>query len=638
MIIGTAGHIDHGKTALVRCLTGIDTDRLPEEKRRGMTIDLGFAHVELPGIGQVGIVDVPGHERFVRNMVTGATGIDLVLLVVAADDGVMPQTLEHLDIVLLLGIPRGVVALNKTDLVDAARARAVTDDIRAMLSGTPLADAPIVPVSAHTGEGLEVLRAALTEALGKVHARQMGGFFRLPIDRVFTMPGHGTVVTGTVASGAVCKDERLRVLPGGQDVRVRGVQAHNRPAEHVAAGSRCALNLAGIDKDTLARGMMLVDTRITRAAHTADVLLKLSRHVDRSPKSHQRVHVHAGTAEVLGRVVWLEERAPAPDEAAFAQLRLDEEVPLLYGDRFLVRSGEARHTLGGGVVLDPFALRRGARLPERRARLKRLARFDAEEALDAWLAARGAAGWFVAELAEQLAETPERLGERLKVRSDILRDESGDAAWVALAPAADALAVRLCTAIGDYLAVHPRMTAVPLATLRASVCPKLEARAFKLATARLVAGGKIEQVAEGLRPRGHRQQFSAAEEKLAARIEVLLAARGGTPPKLEALATTLGQPAARIERFLGELARAGRVVKLASGIYLMQRDLDAWRGHAERILNEKGRLALGEFRNAIGVGRELALLVLEHFDRQGITRRQGDARVAAAQLRPEARA
>jgi len=638
MIIGTAGHIDHGKTALVRCLTGINTDRLPEEKRRGMTIDLGFAHMNLPGIGEVGIVDVPGHERFVRNMVAGATGIDVVLLVVAADDGVMPQTLEHLDIVLLLGISHAVVALNKTDLMIASRVRAVTDELRALLRDTPLADAPIVPVSAQTGEGIEPLRTALTEALGKIQARQVSGLFRLPIDRVFTMPGHGTVVTGTVASGVVRKDERLRVLPGGQEVRVRGMQAHNRPAEQAAAGSRCALNLSGIDKDALARGMMLVDTRITRVAHTADVLLKLSRHVDRPPRSHQRIHVHAGTAEVQGRLLWLEERPPAPGEATFAQLRFNEAVPLLYGDRFIVRSGEARHTLGGGVVLDPFAARRGAHLPSRLQRLRRLALSDAVEALSVWLEARGASGWFIPELAEQLAETPERLTDRLTTRADVLRENSGGVPWVALAAEADALAARLLGAICDYLAAHPRMTAVPLATLHASVCPKLNARIFKLVTARLAAGGEVEQVAEGLRPRGHRQQFSATEEKLAAKIEVLLAARGGTPPKLEALAMTLGQPAARIERFLGELARAGRVVKLASGLYLTQRDLDAWRGLAQRILNDKGRLALGEFRNAIGVGRELALTVLEHFDRQGFTRRQGDARVAAAQPGPEARA
>jgi selenocysteine-specific elongation factor len=290
------------------------------------------------------------------------------------------------------------------------------------------------------------------------------------------------------------------------------------------------------------------------------------------------------------------------------------------------------------MVLDPFASRRGARLPARRERLQRLASLDGEAALQAWLEVRGATGWLVAELAEQLAETPERLSERLKARRDVLHDESGGVGWVALATEVDALVARLRAAIRDYLATHPRMTAMPLATLHSSVCPKLDARVFRLVTARLVAGGAAEQVTEGLRPCGHRQQFSAAEEQLAARVEGFLHARAGTPPKLEALARLVGQPAGRIERFLGELARAGRVVKLASEIYVTRRDLDDWREHAGRILNDKGRLALGEFRNAIGVGRELALMVLEHFDRQGFTRRQGDARIAATVQPPEARA
>jgi selenocysteine-specific elongation factor len=636
VIIGTAGHIDHGKTALVRQLTGIDTDRLPEEKRRGMTIDLGFAHVDLPGIGRVGVVDVPGHERFVRNMVAGATGIDLALLVVAADDGIMPQTLEHLDIILLLGIPRAVVALNKIDLVDAPRVRGVTGEIRGRLRETALAHAPIVPVSAQTGEGIERLRPALAQALQTAQAREAEGFFRLPIDRVFTMPGHGTVVTGTIAGGEVKRDDRLRILPGGQEVRVRGVQVHGQPAERAVAGSRCALNLAGVEKDALRRGMMLVDERLARASTTGDVRLTLSRHL--SPvANHQRIHFHAGTAEVLGRLLWLGDEVPAPGDAAFAQIRLDEEVPLLYGDRFILRSEEARRTLGGGVVLDPFAARRGARRPERRARLARLARFDAGESLRAWLEARGAAGWRVSELAEQLAETPERLDARLEAARDILREEAGGAPWVVLTAAADALAARLHAALREYLAVHPRMTAMPLATLHSTACPKLEAHAFRLVTARLVAGGDVEPLAEGLRPRGHRQRFSAAEEKLAGTIEGMLAARGGTPPRLEVIARTLGQPASRLERFLGELERAGRVVKVAPGVYLARADFDAWRARAERILGEKGRLTLGEFRTAIGVGRELALGVLEQLDRRGITRRQGDARVASAGSPPEAR-
>ncbi len=452
------------------------------------------------------------------------------------------------------------------------------------------------------------------------------------------MPGHGTVVTGTVAGGEVHKDDRLRMLPGGQEVRVRGVQVHNRPAEQASAGSRCALNLAGVEKEGLARGMMLVDARLTRASHTADVALTLSRHVARPPRSHQRVHAHAGTAEVQGRLLWLEGRPPAPGETMFAQLRFDEAVPLLYGDRFIVRSGEARHTLGGGIVLDPFAVRRGARLPARLERLEHLARFDAEEALSVWLKARGATGWFVPELAEQLAETPERLTAQLKARRDILYEESGGVPWVALAAEADALAARLFSVIRDYLAAHPRMTAMPAATLHATACPRLAAHVFKLATARLVASGAVEQVADGLRPRGHRQQFSVAEEKLAGNIEGLFAARGTTPPKLEAVAKTLDQPPARLERFLAELERAGRVVKLGPGVYLTRRDFERWWASARQILGSSGRLTLGEFRNTIGVGRELALLVLEHFDRQGLTRRAGDARVAAAEPKPEARA
>jgi selenocysteine-specific elongation factor len=638
MIVGTAGHIDHGKTALVRCLTGIDTDRLPEEKRRGMTIDLGFAHLELPGIGQVGVVDVPGHERFVRNMVAGATGIDVVLLVVAADDGIMPQTLEHLDIVLLLGISRGVVALNKTDLVDAQRVRAVADELRVLLRDTPLADTPIVPVSARTGEGIEALRGMLADVLVKVQARRASGPFRLPIDRVFTMPGHGTVVTGTVTGGEVHRGDSLRVLPGGQEVRVRGMQLHNRPVERAAAGNRCAFNLTGIDKAQLARGMMLVDRRLTRTSNTADVLLMLSRHVERSLESHQRVHLHAGTAETLGRLLWLEQQAPEPGGTALAQLRLGQAVPLAYGDRFIVRSGEARYTLGGGIVLDPFAARRGARDAARRVRLERLGRFDPEEALSVWLEARTASGWFVSELAEQLAETPERLAERIATHTDLLREASGGDTWVALAAEVDTLGARLLAGIRDYLAAHPRMTAMPLATLHSSACPRLDARVFKLVAGRLVARGEAEQIPEGLRPRGHRQRFSAVEEKLAERIEELLGAGGGTPPKLEAVARTLGEAPARIERFLGELARADRVVKLASGVYVTRHALDEWRRQAERILEQNGRLTLREFRDAIGVGRELALMVLEHFDREGTTRRAGEARVAAAKTRPEARA
>lgn len=645
MIIGTAGHIDHGKTALVRRLTGIDTDRLPEEKRRGMTIDLGFAHLEIPGVGRVGVVDVPGHERFVRNMVAGATGIDLVLLVVAADDGVMPQTLEHLEIVLLLGIPRGLVALNKIDLVDEGRVQTVSDDIRALLGGTTLETAPIVPVSAHTGVGIETLRDRLAGAFQEIRQRGSSGFTRLPLDRVFTKAGHGTVITGTIIGGEVRKGDRLRLLPTGEEVRVRAVQVHNRTVEQAVAGDRCALNLAGVEKASLARGMMLVDRRLSRVSHTADVLLRLSRQVSapghggaaipapmpsaHPPRSHQRVHVHAGTAETTGRLLWLGEGLPAPGESAPAQLRFDAALPLLYGDRFIVRDETARHTLGGGIVLDPFASRRNTRGPERRARLERLGMLDPAQSLETWLPAHGAEGWLLPALAEQLAIPPEALEERLAARTDLWRGEVGGSPWIAPRAQVEALLPRLHAALAEYLAAHPRAAAMPPATLRAGVCPRLDLGVFRALVERLIEDGGIERTADGLRPRGHRQRFTAAEQALADRVEATLAFRGRTPPRLEALADAVGRPIPELTRFLAELERAGRVVRIARNVYLTRRDLDAWQARALELVQRHGGMTLAQFRDTIGCGRELAMQVLEYLDHQGVTRRQGNARIAA---------
>jgi selenocysteine-specific elongation factor len=630
MIIGTAGHIDHGKTALIKRLTGIDTDRLPEEKRREMTIELGFAHFDLEGLGRVGIVDVPGHERFIHTMVAGATGIDLVLLVVAADDGVMPQTREHLDIVSLLGIVRGVVALNKVDLVDEAQVHAVTEEIHAVLHDTPLHTAPIVPVSAQTGEGVESLRQELVNVLKEVKARQVADYFRLAVDRVFAMPGFGPVVTGTVASGQVKKGDHLTLLPGGKRVRVRGIQAHNESVETISAGGRCALNLVGVTKELLQRGMMVCDPRLQRAAHTVDVSLSLVPGLSRIPKSHQRMRFHSGTAETFARLVWLGDETPEPGQAGLAQFRLEQAVPLLYGDRFVVRNETAQHTLGGGVVLDPFAQRRGVHHPGHLDRLIRLRGVDSEQSLNLWLEARGADGWRLPELAEQLAELPEKLEQRLKERTDLWREEASGASWVGLKREVEALMPHLLSMLEQYLQEHPRVTAMPLATLHARVCPRLELAVFRELVARLVTDGQVESVADGLRPLGHRQHFSASELALAERIEATLAYRGKTPPKLEALASAVGQLASGLHRFLSELERAGRVVQVARGVYLTQRDLEDWRERALVYIRHHGSITLAQFRDEIGCGRELAMQVLEYLDRTGVTRREGNTRVAVS--------
>ncbi len=648
MIIGTAGHIDHGKTALIKCLTGIDTDRLPEEKRREMTIELGFAHLDVEDLGRVGIVDVPGHERFIHNMVAGATGIDLVLLVIAADDGVMPQTREHLDIVSLLGIAHGVIAINKVDLVDEARVQVVTEQIHALLRDTPLHTAPIVLVSAQTGEGIEGLRRKLVDVLQEVRARQVAGYFRLAVDRVFVMPGFGPVVTGTVASGQVKKGDRLTLLPCGKQVRVRGVQTHGKSVETIAAGERCALNLVGVNKEELRRGMMVCDPRLKHVAQTGDVWLTLVPGISRAPKNHVRVRLHSGTAETFARLVWMGNDTPEPGQAGLAQLRLEQAVPLLYGDRFIVRNESAQQTLGGGVVLDPFAQRRnvqgelrskrgrpGAHRADRLDRLKHLFKMDPEQSLNLWLQARGADGWRLPELAEQLAELPEKLEQRLRKRTDLWCVKAGGATWVGLEREMEALMLRLLSKLDAYLQEHPRVTAMPLATLHDQACPRLELSVFRALVTRLVDNGQVENELDGLRPVGHQQRFTAAEMALTERVETTLAFRGKTPPKLETLARAIGQPVAALVRFLGELERAGRVVQVGRSVYLTHRDLEDWRERALAYIQRHGNMTLAQFRDEIGCGRGLAVQVLEYLDSTGVTRREGNTRVVASMPKQE---
>ncbi len=629
MIIGTAGHIDHGKTALVAQLTGVDADRLAEEKRRALTIELGFAELGLGDGPSVGIVDVPGHERFVRTMVAGATGIDLVLLVVAADDGVMPQTREHLEIAELLGARSAVVALSKTDLVDADRVRGVTGDIYALLDRGPLRGAPVVPVSARTGDGLDALRRTLAEVLARLAERPCSGFFRLPVDRIFVAPGFGPVATGTVAGGRLRKGEALRVLPGGAIARARGLQRHGRAVDEARAGQRCAVNLAGVDKDTLRRGTVLCDPRLRRAAHGVEAIVTVARDLERPPKAHGPVRFHSGTAEVRARIVWLEPRPPAPGETGPAQLRLEGEVAVLFGDRFILRDDSRQRTLGGGVVLDPFARRRGAHRPHRIERLARLHAAGIDEAVSAWLEARGVEGWHLPALAEQVGEPPEGLEARLRRREDLWWQSVGGELWVSAKDAMDALQVRLPRAVDEYLQVHPRETAMAEATLHGAVCPRLEQPVFRALLDRLVAEGALERIRDGVHPPGHRQRFSAAERALAERVEAELAFRGRPPPKVEALARALGRPVPQIKRFLGELERAGRVVRIARDAYVTAGDLETWRRAAVDHLEQHGEMTLAEFRDRIGAGRGLALQVLEHLDHIGVTRRRGEVRVAA---------
>src|SRR5438132_12072482 len=382
MIIGTAGHIDHGKTALVRALTGVDTDRLKEEKARGISIDLGFAYLPAPGGAVLGFVDVPGHERFVHNMLAGATGIDFVLLVVAADDGVMPQTREHLEIIDLLGVKGGAVALTKIDRVGSARVAAVWAEIEVLLRGTALAGSPVFALSSTTGDGVPALRAHLeVMAASPPPAGAADGCFRLAVDRCFTLSGSGTVVTGTVFSGSVGVGDHLLVSPPGWEVRVRSIHAQNRAAERGVAGQRCALSLVGVEKKDIARGDWVLDPAVHAPTARFDASLKLPPSAARALRHWTPVHVHLGAAEAMGHVSLLQATGIEPGGSGYAQIVLDRPIGALRGDRFILRDQSAQQTLAGGVVLDPFAPARKARTPARPAVLAALERPIISDAL-----------------------------------------------------------------------------------------------------------------------------------------------------------------------------------------------------------------------------------------------------------------
>lgn len=372
LILGTAGHIDHGKTSLVRALTGIDTDRLKEEKERGITIELGFAHLELPGDIQFGIVDVPGHERFVRAMVAGVGGMDLVMLVIAADEGVMPQTREHLEICQLLGVRKGLVALTKCDMVDEDWLHLVTEEVRDYLAGSFLEEAPIVPLSSKTGAGLEDLKTTLGQLAAEVHEKSVDGPFRLPVDRVFTVAGFGTVVTGTLLSGAMAVGDEVEVLPSGLTSRVRSIQTHGRKSEQAEAGQRVAVNLQGIDYADMARGDVIVPRGVFRTTRTVDARLDFLASAPRELKHRATLRLHSATYEVSAQAILLEGDTLAPGASAFVQLRLKSPVLLLPGDFFILRSYSPQITVGGGVVLDPAPPRRRRRSAQARELLDAL--------------------------------------------------------------------------------------------------------------------------------------------------------------------------------------------------------------------------------------------------------------------------
>ena len=604
MIIGTAGHVDHGKTTLVRALTGVAGDRLPEEKRRGMTIDLGYAYA-----GAWGFIDVPGHERLVATMLAGAGGIDAALLVVAADDGVMPQTVEHAQVLDLLGIDRGVVAITRIDLA-RDRVADVSGAVRALLAGTGLAAAAVLPVSAVTGEGIAALRAAL-EALGP-RPRDAGGHARLAVDRAFTVAGAGLVVTGTLVSGRIAAGDRLLVSPQGIEARVRGLHAHNRPGEVALAGQRVALNLVGPSREEVARGDWVLHPDAHAPTARLDATLRL---LPGAPPLREGlpVHVHLAAAHVTGRLHPLGE--------GVARFVLERAIGGLAGDRFVLRDAAAQRTIGGGVVLDPFPPRRGSRTDARRALLAR-----GPEPAAAALAAR------IAEGPLDLAPFARAHNLPPAAQSAVLAEAGAVlAGGFALAPQSLAALRRgLVDALASHHAAHPEEPGLPTARLRGRTPPALFAALLAAALRR----GEVRQDGPWLCLPSHRIVLSPEDERLWQAVAPRLGgAERFRPPRTRDLTASLDRPEAALRAALKRFARLGRIVEVAHDHFFLPATLAEVVGIAARIEKEEGVIVVGTLRNRLDNGRKVTIQLLEFLDATGVTRRDGDLRHLRADRR-----
>ncbi|MGE5098553.1 MAG: selenocysteine-specific translation elongation factor [Deltaproteobacteria bacterium] len=604
MILGTAGHIDHGKTTLVRALTGVDTDRLPEEKRRGITIELGFAPLTLDGFGTIGVVDVPGHEAFVRTMVAGATGIDLALVVIAADEGVMPQTREHLAILDLLGVRRGVIAITKADLVDAEWLALVEEDVRSATAAT-LPDAPVIPTSAHTGQGIARLREALAESARSIPARGDDDLFRLPVDRAFTIKGTGTVVTGTVWSGRLSRDETVRILPGDRTARVRGIQGHGSQLDVALPGGRTAVALAGVDVADIPRGSTIVtdrDWRTTTLAR-ADVVLVTGVEIDLRPRTWFRLHV--GTTEVGARVV---ARTVDHDRPFAARLVLDAPALLRAGDRFVLRTSAPLNTIGGGVITDPYAPRRARPWRPRMSERDRLAQLVDEA---------GGDGVELSSLAVRLGSSP-RAAQRQAQGGDFSVVSSRVVSSATLAAFESEL---LATAV-RYHREHPLEPGMPTQLLRSSLrgSPEVVGAAVQAQ----LAAGRIVAVGSAIAVNGWAPKLDAVGERTAADVVARLEAAGSEPPSLEELTTELGQDPSPVLRFL---ERRGDVVQVEQNRYYMTAHLTRLVDRLRAAMQGGAETGPAELREKLGLSRKFLIPLLEYCDRVGHTDRKPGGRV-----------
>jgi selenocysteine-specific elongation factor len=628
LIVGTAGHIDHGKTALVKAITGVDTDRLKEEKERGITIDLGFAHLDLDSNTSIGFIDVPGHERFIKNMLAGVGGIDLVMLVIAADESVMPQTREHLDICSLLHIKQGFTVLTKVDKVEADMVSLVESEVRDFLKGTFLEHSPILHVSSYTHEGIPQLLDALRASVGKIGAKDDGDVFRLPVDRCFTMKGFGTVVTGTLIAGQVRKEEDVEIFPSERTVRVRGIQVHGHAAAAAKAGQRTALNLQGIDVAEVQRGMVLAAPHLFSPTPMFDCHLELLPSAPNAIESRKRIRFHIGTAEIMGYVVLLGQERLRPGESGFVQIRLEESTLALPGDRFIIRQYSPMITIGGGEILD--ALPRKHRRMDRSVldELRVLKDGTLDDQIMTVLDRAGLEALELPRIAAARGIAPARAAGRVNnlVQAGRIRVLSEHPYSVVSAAPFQQASDAVTAAVKRFHDANPLVAGIGREELRTRLFEDAPPLLFQAVLDKLVQDKKIALAQEVIHEFGRKVTLKADEERIRTELGERFRSLALQVPTADEIIDGLKLERTTARKIIQLMLKQNELVKVSEEMLVDRRAIDKLISDIRALKTKNPKLGVGEFKTLTGVTRKHAIPLLEYLDRQRITRRVGDER------------
>ena len=627
VILGTAGHIDHGKTSLIKALSGIDTDRLKEEKERGITIELGFAHLELPGGQLLGIVDVPGHEKFVKNMVAGATGIDLVALIIAADEGVMPQTREHLEICQLLNIEHGLVVLTKIDMVDPDWLELVKEDVTEYLSNTFLAGAPMVEVSSVTGKGIDELVKVLDSLVKDVPERDVGYFFRLPVDRVFIMRGFGTVITGTTVSGKINTGDEITIYPQGLSTRIRGIQVHNREVEQVRAGLRTAINLQGVEKAQIQRGNVLAAKDTLRSTYMVDVSVELLRSAPRKLKNRAKVRFHTGTSEIIATVVLLDRDELNPGDSCFAQIRLDQPTAVLPHDRFVLRSYSPVRAIGGGEIITALPKKRKRFSKETLTELKLLSTGDLNQVTEQLIRVGRFQGLEQRDLPFLTNASKKKLDEIVKglLAQKVVMQFDKEKGTLLHKDFLIKAREEIMTILTSYHRDFPLKAGLSKEELRSRSSGSSNQKLFNYIVGQLINEGALVQEKEALRLKEHKVTLAQDQEEVRHQIEKIYEKGRLQPPYFRQIKDRFSGNTAK--DVLEVMVKDGILVKVKEDLYFHKKAIEDLKKELVAFLKENGEISTPQFKDMTGASRKYTIPLIEHFDKSQLTVRVGDNRV-----------